>query len=63
MRVLMIAPPGAGKGTQGAMTADVALHLQGCHHSPFGVKMPFAHSLEAAGRSAVDASAKIASTA
>jgi hypothetical protein len=45
------------------MTADVALHLQGCHHSPFGVKMPFAHSLEAAGRAAVDASAKIASTA
>ena len=43
----------------GASSGDTL--AQGCHHSPFGVKMPFAHSLEAAGRSAVDASAKIAS--
>jgi hypothetical protein len=31
-------------------------------HSPFGVKVPFAHGLEGAGRSAVDASAKIMPT-
>ena len=45
----------------GASSGEIL--AQGCHHSPFGVKMPFARSLEAAGRSAIDASAKIASTA
>jgi hypothetical protein len=59
----MIAPPGAGKGTQGAMTADVAPHLQACHHSPFGVKMPLliVSKPQAALRSTL--SAKIESTA
>ena len=46
-----------GSGASGGDTL-----AQGCHHSPFGVKMPFAHSLEAAGRSAIDASAKIMPT-
>ena len=44
----------------GASSGDTL--AQGCHHSPFGVKMPFAHGLEGAGRSAVDASAKIMPT-
>ena len=35
---------------------------QGCHHSPFGVTVPFAHGLEGADRSAVDVSAKIMPT-
>jgi hypothetical protein len=35
---------------------------QGCHHSPFGVTVPFAHGLEGADRSAVDVAAKIMPT-
>jgi len=41
--------PSADSALTGLDTVPVVTPLQGCYHSPFGVKMPIAHGLEGVG--------------